>query len=159
MHFQKGRRNDFSGGVGNMVKQISVFMQNEIGRLAEATQAISESGVNIRALVVADTETYGVLRFISDNTDKAATALKAAGFTLKITDVVAVEMPDAPGGLSKVLLILKDNGINIGYLYAFFRKSHDNAVVIIRVEDPAAASAALQKAGVKTLASEEVCSF
>jgi len=134
-------------------------MQNEPGRLADATKAISDSGVNVRALVVADTETYGVLRFIGDNTEKAAEALKNAGFTLKITEVVAVEMPDTPGGLAKVLQILKDNGINVGYLYAFFRKSKDNAVVIIRVEDPAATTAVLDKSGVKTLSEEEVYSL
>ena len=139
-----------------MVKQVSVFMQNEPGRLAEATKVIADAGVNIRALVVADTETYGVLRFIADDTEKACAALKSAEFTIKQTDVVAVQMPDKPGGLSNVLELLKNNGINVGYLYAFLQKSCENAVVIIRVEDPAKTEEILNSNSLKVLGPDEV---
>ncbi|HOO55745.1 MAG TPA: ACT domain-containing protein [bacterium] len=138
-----------------MVKQISVFLENKSGRLAEATEAIGESGVNIRALSVADTSDFGILRCIVSDTEKTLKVLKERGFTASATEVVAAEVPDSPGGLAGMLQMLQENGINVEYLYAFVTKSRDNAVVILRVENNEGAIALLEKGGIKTLSEEE----
>lgn len=141
-----------------MVKQISVFIENKSGRLAEATRVVGSAGVNIRALSVADTSDFGVLRLIADNTDKALAALKGAGFTATATDVIAVEVADKPGGLAELLDKMGGMEINVEYLYAFFKKSRENAIVIIRVEEQARALKLLSDGGFKLLSAEEVCS-
>jgi hypothetical protein len=139
-----------------MVKQISVFIENKSGRLAEATRAVGEAGVNIRALSVADTSDFGVLRFITDNTAKAVEALKAAGFTATATEVIAAEVPDRPGGLAEMLELFSNNGINVEYLYAFFKKSHQNAVIILKVEDWRKTVDLLNSKNIKLMTSEEI---
>lgn len=139
-----------------MVRQISVFLENKSGRLAEITRIIGEAGVNIRALSVADTSDFGVLRFIASDTDKALDALKAAGVTATATRVIAAEAPDRPGGLASLLQVLSDNGVNVEYLYAFFHKSGQNAVVILRVEDKEKTLDIFEKNGIKVLTPEEV---
>ena len=141
-----------------MVKQISVFLENKSGRLAEVTRAIGEAGVNIRALSVADTSDFGVLRFIADDTDKAMSSLKGADFTVTATDVIAAEVPDNPGGLADLLDSLQSQDMNVEYLYAFFKKSRENAIVILRVEDNARALELLQQGDFKVLTPEEVYS-
>lgn len=142
-----------------MVKQISVFLENKSGRLAEITRIIGEAGVNIRALSVADTSDFGVLRFIASDTDKALDALKAAGFTATATRVIAAEAPDKPGGLAILLDVLSSNGVNVEYLYAFFHKSGENAVVILRVEDKEKTLDLFGKHGIKVLTPEQVYSI
>jgi hypothetical protein len=139
-----------------MVKQISVFIENKFGRLSEATEAIGDSGVNIRALSVADTSDFGILRCIVNDPDKALKVLKERGFAAHATEVIAAEIPDVPGGLAKQLKILRDSDINVEYLYAFVTKSRDNAVVIIRVEDPGKTVELLKKGGMTVLSQEEV---
>lgn len=141
-----------------MVKQISVFIENKSGRLAEATRVIGNAGVNIRALSVADTSDFGVLRFIANDTDKALGALKDAGFTATATEVIAAEAPDTPGALAGLLEALSENEINVEYLYAFFRKSKENAVVILRVEDNEKALDLMRRGGIKVLQADEVYS-
>ncbi|MGE0086993.1 MAG: ACT domain-containing protein [Desulfococcaceae bacterium] len=117
------------------VEQISIFLENKTGRLALVTKILSEAGVNIRALALADTSDFGVLRLIVDNNDKAREALKSNGFTVGKTNVVAVEVPDRPGGLHNILEILHKANVNVEYMYAFVRQSGDNAVMIFRFDN------------------------
>lgn len=116
------------------VQQISVFLENKSGRLAHLTEVLGEAGINIRALSIADTSDFGILRLIVSRPEEAFKALKEAGFTVSITDVIAVEVEDKPGGLARVMKLLESEGINIEYLYAFLEKSSNNALVVFRVE-------------------------
>lgn len=116
------------------VQQISVFLENKSGRLAELTQTLGTADINIRALSIADTSDFGILRLIVNKPAEALNVLKEAGFTVSITDVIAVEVKDQPGGLGNILKLLQDSGINIEYLYAFLEKSSNDALVVFRVE-------------------------
>ncbi|MHB9030611.1 MAG: ACT domain-containing protein [Candidatus Latescibacterota bacterium] len=138
------------------VKQISVFIENRSGRLREVANVLGQNGINIRALSLADTSDYGILRLIVDKPDVALEVLRKANFTLSETDVIAVEVSDKPGGLSEVLDVLGDAGINVEYMYAFVEKSSDNAVMIFRIEDIANAIRALQKSNIVILDNERV---
>jgi len=138
------------------VKQISVFIENRSGRLKELTTVLGDNGINIRALSLADTSDYGILRLIVDKPDKALAVLKKANFTLAETDVIAVEVPDKPGGLSDVLGYLTSEGINVEYMYAFVEKSSSNAVLIFRIEDIDRAVTTLKKNRVTILDNEQV---
>jgi hypothetical protein len=117
------------------VEQISVFIENKSGRLAEVTKALGEADINIRALSLADTSDFGILRLIVDNCEKAREELKSRGFTVSKTEVVAVEVPDRPGGLSQILQVLDANSINVEYMYAFVERCGGNAVIIFRFDD------------------------
>jgi hypothetical protein len=138
------------------VRQISVFLENKSGRLLDVTRQLGESGVNIRAMCVADTSEFGVVRLIVDDPHKAHEVLKADGFTVKETVVIAVEVEDSPGGLSGVLKPLVEQEMNIEYLYCFVEKSGENAVVIIRVEEAEQAIGALKIAGYRVIPSDEL---
>jgi len=138
------------------VKQISVFIENRSGRLREVAAILGKNAINIRALSLADTSDYGILRLIVDNPDKARDVLKKENFTLSETYVIAVEVSDKPGGLADVLDILGEAGINVEYMYAFVEKSSDNAVVIFRIEDIDTAIKALKKNNVTILDNEKV---
>jgi hypothetical protein len=133
------------------VEQISIFLENKAGRLAEVTRVLSQAGANIRALSLADTSDFGILRLIVDDNEKAKAALKKSGFTVGKTDVVAVEVEDRPGGLSKILDILSKKGVNVEYMYAFVQHSGKNAVIIFRFDDIDTAVGLLQENGVKVL--------
>ncbi len=115
-------------------QQISIFLENKAGRLSEVTGILSDAGVNIRALSLADTSDFGVLRLIVDDNEKAESALKQGGFTVKTTPVVAALVNDRPGGLHGILDLLTRNGINVEYMYAFVQQSGDNAVMIFRFD-------------------------
>ncbi len=141
------------------VDQIAVFLENKSGRLAAITKALSDSNINIRALSVADTADFGILRLIVDNTEKATRVLKEEGFTVGMAVVIAVEVADKPGGLSRVLGVLHEAGINVEYMYAFVEKSSENAVLIFRFDDPDMAITVLQSAGIKILTGDEVRSI
>jgi len=138
------------------VEQLAVFLENKSGRLAAITKILSDNGINIRALSVADTADFGILRIIVDQTDKAKQVLKDAGFTVGLTDVVAVEVADRPGGLSDVLAVLNQVEINVEYMYAFVEKSGQNAVIIFRFDDADTAVEVLQNADIKILSGDEV---
>jgi len=138
------------------VEQISVFLENKAGRLAEVTRILGESGVNIRALSLADTTDFGILRLIVDKYDLARDSLKSKGFTVGKTEVVAIEVPDRPGGLSSVLTVLAQAGINVEYMYAFVQHSGKNAVIIFRFDDLDEAITLLQKDGIHIYKGEEV---
>jgi hypothetical protein len=137
-------------------KQISVFLENKRGRLAELTRLLAGAKVNIRALCIAETVDYGVLRLVVSDPVSAHRILSEAGFTVTETDVLAVELQDKPGGLSRVVEPLTEAGINVEYLYAFVGKSGENATVIFRLEDMERAADILGREGVRILKAEEV---
>lgn len=141
------------------VKQLSIFLENQSGRLAEVMGALGSEGINIRALSLADTSGFGILRLIVNDIAAAHKALNGKGFTVRETDVIAVEVPDRPGGLANILSILGENNLNVEYMYAFVQKSAENAVVIFKIEDIDRAIAALQGKGVKILAAQDVYSM
>jgi hypothetical protein len=136
--------------------QISVFLENKAGRLAEVTGILAEAGVNIRALALADTSDFGVLRLIVNDNQNAITALKNRGFTVGKTDVVAVEVEDRPGGLHSILAILNKAGINVEYMYAFVTQSGDNAIMIFRFDNIDEAVKILQKNNVTVINGSKV---
>ena len=117
------------------IKQISVFLENVSGRLAEVTKILSDGGVNLRAITIADTADFGILRIVCDNPHKALEVLEKNDFTARETEVLAVEVDDKPGGLSQVMDIFYKNGVNIEYLYTSLEKNRDRAAVIFKVED------------------------
>jgi len=117
------------------IQQISVFLENKTGRLADVTKLIAGAGINIRAISIADTADFGILRLIVDGPPEAVEALSKGGFTTRMTDVLAVEIPDRPGSLARVMEIFKETGVNIEYLYASLEKDSSTAVVIFKVED------------------------
>ncbi len=138
------------------VEQISVFLENKAGRLAEVTRVLGEAGVNIRALSLADTTDFGILRLIVDRFDEARDMLKSKGFTVGKTEVVAIEVPDRPGGLASVLAVLAEAGINVEYMYAFVQHSGKNAVIIFRFDNLDEAIHLLQKEGIHIYKGEDV---
>ena len=129
------------------LKQLNVFVENKKGALVEITEALAKSQINMRALSIADTEEFGILRLIVNDTDTASELLNELGYLIKITDVVGVKIGDEPGKLSKALSILDKENINVEYLYAFMARTEKHAYVVIRVEDNGAAEAALTDAG------------
>lgn len=135
------------------VEQISVFLENETGGLADVVNVLARSAVDIRAMALADETDFGILRLIVNDTERAALALKEAGFTVRRTPVVAVLIPDRPGGLATTLEALR--GIAVEYLYAFVRKSGEQAVVVFRFEDLEEAVGALRKAGAAILEGDD----
>ena len=137
-------------------KQLSIFLENKVGRLAEVTCALGDEGINIRALSLADTSDFGVLRLIVDDPNRAQKALREEGYTVSITEVIVVEVPDKPGGLGSVLSSFTDLGVNIEYMYAFAGKNGDNAIVVFRVEDPDRAIPILRQHGVRLLKEDEI---
>lgn len=138
------------------VEQISIFIENKSGRLAEVSQILGDAGVNIRALSLADTSDFGILRLIVNDREKAMTALKKRGFTVSKTEVVAVEVPDLPGGLASILQALDADAINVEYMYAFVERCGDNAVIIFRFDETDKAIATLGAKGFNMLEGERL---
>jgi hypothetical protein len=138
------------------VEQISVFLENKAGRLAEVAGILTRANVNIRALSLADTSDFGILRLIVNDNDKAKAELKQAGFTVAKTDVVAVEVADQPGGLHHILRILQKANINVEYMYAFVQQSGANAVLIFRFDNLEDALKALKESNVSVIEGERL---
>lgn len=138
------------------VEQISIFLENKSGRLAEVTDVLAKADINIRALSLADTADFGILRLIVNDTERAKEILKKNGFTVGKTEVIAVEVPDRPGGLAGILNVLKEKGINVEYMYAFVQKSKENAIIIFRFDEIDRAIEGLSSAGVRILKGEDV---
>lgn len=138
------------------VKQISVFLENKSGRLEEVTKILAGNNIDIRALSLADTRDYGILRLIVNDHLKANKLLKDSGFTVQETDVVAAEVPDKPGGLAGILRALNAKNISVEYMYAFVERKGDKAIMIFRFENVDEAIEALKNSDVKLLKGEEV---
>lgn len=138
------------------VQQIAIFLENKTGRLAEITTTLAENGINIRALSLADTADFGILRLIVNDTDKAKKVLKDQGFTVGANEVLVVEVPDRPGGLASALQAVRNAGLNIEYMYAFSKKSGESGLIIFRFEDLTAAREVFQQAGIRILSGDEV---
>jgi hypothetical protein len=139
-----------------LVSQISVFLENKSGRLAEVTRTLNEKKVDIRALYIADTTEYGILRMIVDQPELALEVLSDHGFTVSSTNVIAIAIPDQPGTLDEALETLSAADISVDYLYAFVGRLSTDAIVVIRVEDPQLALAKLEQTGIRVLSCEEV---
>ncbi len=142
-----------------LVEQIAVFLENKSGRLAEITAILAENAINIRALSVADTADFGILRLIVDKVEQAKAVLRENGFTVGKTQVLAVEVEDKTGGLARVLKCIMEAGINVEYMYAFVNKTGENAVLIFRFEKMEEAITTLQKEGFTILSREQICSL
>lgn len=117
------------------VEQISIFIENKSGRLAEVTDILGSADINIRALSLADTSDFGILRLIVNDPEKAKQVMKEKGFTVGKTEVVAVEVPDCPGGLCQILTALDQESINVEYMYAFVERCGDNSIIIFRFDE------------------------
>lgn len=139
-----------------LIKQLSVFVENKPGRLAEITEALADNKVDIRALSIADTTDFGILRLIVNEPLVAEKALKDAGFTVSLTDVIAIGVSNKPGGLAKALKVMFDNHIPVEYMYAFISKQEATAYVILRVEDNKKAIEILNSNSFKVLCSSEL---
>ena len=129
------------------IKQLTVFVENKQGALVSITELLSKNNINLRALSIAETEDFGILRLIVNDEEAAEKILADGGYLIKITDVVGVKIGDAPGKLSEALKVLDENKINMEYLYAFMARTEKHAYVVIRVEDNNAAETALTNAG------------
>lgn len=138
------------------VEQISIFIENKSGRLAEITRVLGEAGINIRALSLADTSDFGILRLIVNDAETAKTVLKDKGFTVSKTEVIAVEVPDSPGGLSHILHSLDNDNINVEYMYAYVERCAGNAVIIFRFDDIDKAIATLKNNNINILEGERI---
>ncbi|MCX6668848.1 MAG: ACT domain-containing protein [Methanothrix sp.] len=138
------------------IKQISLFVENRPGRMAKVAKTLSDASVNIRALTVAEAGDFGVIRMVVDDPEKGHKVLKENAFTVSMTDVLAVEMKDTPGGLYEILNTLGESGINVDYAYAFVTAKAEKAMLILRVDDIAKARKVLAEKGVKMATMEEI---
>ena len=138
------------------VEQIAIFLENKSGRMADITSILAQNGINIRAMSLADTADFGILRLIVNDTEKARTVLKNSGFTVGTTEVLVTEVGDKPGGLAHVLQVIKDADLNIEYMYAFTQKSGETGLIIFRFDEIDRAVDILAKAEIRLLSGEEV---
>jgi len=141
------------------VEQISVFLENKPGGLEKVTRILRDAGINIRTLAVADTSDFGIVRLIVNDVEKATGVLRESGFTVSRTTVVAVEVPDRPGGLHGILEVIAKENINIAYMYAFVEKSGENAVMLFRFDQQDRAIEVLTKSGIAVLSGEKLYAF
>ena len=141
------------------VEQITIFLENKPGGLEKVTKILKDAAINIRTLAVADTSDFGIVRLIVNDVEMATKVLKESGFTVSRTTVVAVEVPDRPGGLHSILEVLAKENINIAYMYAFVEKSGENAVMLFRFDQQDAAIDVLLKNGITVLPGEKLYSF
>ena len=137
-------------------KQVSIFLENQKGRLAEVTKLLTDEGINIRALTLADTVEFGVLRLIVDDRARCLRVLKANGLAAQETDVVAAEIEDKPGSLYRIVDALDRGGVNVEYMYTFFGKKGNSAIVVFKSDDAARAVSALQAGGIPILPEDAI---
>lgn len=140
------------------IPQLSVFLENRPGQLRAACEVLARAGINIITLALADTEQFGILRLIVQPWEKAKTVLEQAGWVVKITEVLAIEVADHAGGLAQILTIVDRAGLNIEYMYAFTEKRTDRALLVFRFSDPDAALPVLQAGGINTVSKLELFS-
>ena len=139
-----------------MVKQISVFIENKEGRMKKAINTLANENINIRALSIADTTKYGILRLIVSDNKKAIEALEKDGFIVKENDVLIMAVPDKPDGLNSTLAIFEDKGIYLDYIYAFVSSKTDGAIVVMRLKNMAKAMTILKDSDVNILEKEDI---
>jgi hypothetical protein len=139
-----------------MISQISVFLENEVGRLNAFSGALADAGIDIKAICIADTADFGILRCIVDEPEKAVDALHKAGFTASITKVLGVSVSDAPGGLHGVLEFLAGKGIGVDYIYSLVRSDIGQADLIFKVEDPEGTAKLLEAEGIRVLMTRDI---
>lgn len=138
------------------LQQLSIFVENKSGRLAEITRVLADAGVDIRAVSIADTSDFGILRLIVDKPREAVVALKDANMTVSLTNVIAVEIKDEPGSFACAMEVLAKGGIGVEYMYAYISKDRGHANVILRVDDDRRAAECLQSAGIPLLGAEDI---
>ena len=138
------------------ITQISVFLENKKGRIYDAIRLLGENGIDIKTLTIAENENFGVLRMVTDLPEKALDILKTHQFMASITEIVAVEVGDHPGGLALVLKVLDENKINIEYMYAFVEKCADKAILIFRFDDLDKAIAVLTNSGIRVVGKKDI---
>jgi len=138
------------------IKQLSIFLENRKGRMKKALDVLEKAGVNIRALSIADTSDFGILRLIVPDPDKTKKLLEDNNFIVKIGEVIAVRMPDNPGGLGVILGILDANNINLEYLYAFVEQKDEIAIVLLHPENISAGIKALETGGAEFISAEDI---
>jgi hypothetical protein len=141
------------------VEQITVFLENRSGRLADVASLLADAGINLRAAALADAADFGILRLIVNDSEKAREVLKANGFTVSKTHVVAVAVPDKPGGLAEILTAIKHAQLNVEYMYAFVHQRAVDATIIFRFDDVDNAIVSLQEAGLRLLSGEQIYSI
>lgn len=139
-----------------MIKQISLFLENRTGRLAQITKLLADNGIDIRALSIAETSDYGILRIIVNDPDSAVEMLKSTGITATVTEVLGIAVNDIPGGFAAAISVLSDANIAIDYLYAFISRKDGLANVILRVGNNAAAAKVLANAGIKLVSQDDI---
>lgn len=139
-----------------MIKQISVFVENKKGRLAAMTKVLADNGIDLVSLSIADTTDFGILRCIVSDYGKASTALKGAGFTVNVTDVIGVVVGDKPGGLYDVLQVLNDNDISVEYLYSFVKKEDSSALIMLKIIDVDKAINVLKDNNIKMVDQQDI---
>ena len=138
------------------IKQLSIFLQNKMGSLAKPLEVLTVADVNIRAMCMADTSEFGILRLVVDDPEKGKEALEQNNFLVKMTEIIGVEMNDAPGGLTSVLKIIRDNNIDLEYLYAFTHDKADKAILLLHSSDIDKLIEVLQNSNITIVSSEEV---
>nr|WP_295160724.1 amino acid-binding protein [uncultured Methanobrevibacter sp.] len=138
------------------VKQISIFVENKEGRIKKAIDTLAKENINIRALSIADTTKYGILRLIVSDNEKAIEALEKDGFIVKENEVIILAVPDEPNGLNSTLEVFDEKGINLEYLYAFVSSKTDEAIVVMRLENMEKAIEALDESNVKILDEDDI---
>ena len=139
-----------------VVKQISIFVENKEGRIKKAIDTLAKQNINIRALSIADTTKYGILRLIVSDNEKAIKALEADGFIVKENEVIILAVPDEPNGLNSTLAVFDEKGINLEYLYAFVSSKTDEAIVVMRLENMKKAIDALAENNIRILETEDI---
>ena len=139
------------------IKQLTVFVQNSKGTIVSVTETLAKNDINIRALSIAETKDFGILRLIVNDTDKAINILQDDGYLIKAIDVIGVKIGDKPGELSSALAVLDKAGVNVEYLYAFMTRTEKHAYVVLRVEDNAGAENILTSAGFNLVTTNDVC--
>lgn len=130
------------------IKQISAFVENKIDQVSEITKILGKNNINIKYASIADAIEFGILRMLVDDADKAVTALESVGIAVKISDVVAVEMPDRPNGLNEILTVLSEANVNMEYMYAFVGRGERNALVVFKADNADVAEKALSESGI-----------
>ena len=138
------------------IKQLSIFLQNRMGSLSKPLEVLGNAGINIRAMCMADTSEFGILRLVVDSPEKGKKALEENNFLVKMTEIIGVEMDDTPGGLTKVLKVIKDNEIDLEYLYAFTHEKEGKAILLLHADDIDELISVLKDNDVVIVPSEEV---